>query len=138
MQYIYIYMSLVTVLKLKLLKWTEWPAWKEPGPLKYWCLDCTYFKYAVHFVLDIVLNIKQYEQRVILINIIVLFNNCIINSIGNLKQSVSFGRNSVFVIWSKGQGLGLQTKVKIAILLLLIVRAGSRHSNSKTNNCVFQ
>lgn len=49
-----------------------------------------------------------------MINIIVLFNNCIINSIGNLKQSVSFGRNSVFVIWSKGQGLGLQTNVKIA------------------------
>lgn len=48
-------------------------------------------------------------------HIIFLFYKCIVNTIGNLKQSINAGQNStkpeVFMISSKGWGLGSQPEV---------------------------
>lgn len=67
--------------------------------------DCTHFKFAVYFVLHIVLNIKQSNGKVNF-DIIFLLNKWNIITITNLKQSKCSERNSnkpeVFVIFSKG------------------------------------
>lgn len=70
--------------------------------------NCTRLKYAVYFLVNIVLNIKQPEGNIILIFMIfnVLFHKCCIIAIGYLKQSLCSGLNlakpeKVLVIFSK-------------------------------------